>query len=556
MRQNSRLTLATLPIVYGAVLGVGAADTELGSLRKPQRPSFAATRSPVPLPRFTDETVAVGLSFTHTIDMPPQELHEPDLMTHGVAVADFNRDGALDLFVVGGLGQNSALFINDGDGNFNDEAAAWGVDTTASQGSSATVADIDGNGYLDIYVGVFEGRNQCLMNTGENSFIETGLSCGAVLYEGQPFNTFGAAFGDVDEDGDLDLVTSEWGWAPIFGNRLFENLGNGIFIDATNTAGIFLEPDPHWGFSPSIVDLDGDLAPEIAIAGDFGSSRYYTNLGAGTYVRVTENGACTDENGMGSAFGDYDNDGDLDWFVTSIYDDDGVSETGWGITGNRLYRNDGGHEFTDVTDEAGVRAGGWGWGTGFGDFNNDGLLDLTMTNGMQYQFGGNPDPSFASDPTRLWLNTGRFDGTGRTYIEVSNATGLIDYENGKGLVAFDADNDGDLDMVITNNRGALRYFENQYDPRFNRWLEIDLVAPAGHAPDGVGAWIEMRVDDNIYYRAVRTSSSFMSQHPLRQHFGFPQADLVDKITVIWQDGTTQVVENVPPGQIITIVGGK
>ncbi|MCP3903634.1 MAG: CRTAC1 family protein [Planctomycetes bacterium] len=506
------------------------------------------------LPSFSDQADDVGLIFTHVMDVDPPQMVEPQMMTHGAAAADFNRDGWLDVFVVGGSAQASKLFMNDGTGSFTDEASAWGINDAALEGSSVTVADIDGNGYLDIYVGVLFGRNQCLMNTGNGWFVETGLSCGAVLYEGQPFNTFGAAFGDIDGDGDLDLLTSEWGLAPIFGNRIFRNLGNGIFTDATNSVGIFLEPDAHWGFTPSLVDLNGDLAPDIAISGDFGSSRYYQNVGLGHFARVTSNGTCTDENGMGSALGDYDNDGDLDWFVTAIHDNDGVSETGWGITGNRLYRNDGNDQFTDVTDKAGVRAGFWGWGTGFADFNHDGLLDLTMTNGMQYPFGGNPDPTFAQDPTRLWLNTGNFadNGPGKTYMEVSFGTGLVDRENGKGLVVFDSDNDGDLDILITNNRGPVRYFENESNPLADRWIEIDLVAPAGTPPDGIGAWIEVEIGDHTYHRAVRVSSSFMSQHPLRQHFGFPPTNRIDKITVTWQNGSVVSLENVPPGQILTI----
>ena len=154
-------------------------------------------------------------------------------------------------------------------------------------------------------------------------------------------NIFGAAVGDIDLDGDLDLYTTQWGSFTGHGNRLFENLGLGKFVDITERAGL-VQTGEYWAFAPALVDMDGDRYPELLVAADFETSRYFVNNGDGTFTRLLGTGTCTDENGMGSALGDYDNDGDLDWFVTSIFDDDGVGE-GWGITGNRLYRNDGGN---------------------------------------------------------------------------------------------------------------------------------------------------------------------------------------------------------------------
>ena len=259
-----------------------------------------------------------------------------------------------------------------------------------------SVGDIDGDGDLDVYAGVIDGPNHVLINVGGASFLDAGTSWGAVLIGGQPFDTFGSAFGDVDQDGDLDLVTAQWTLEFIDGNRLFLNNGS-LFFDHTIVGEVYTAPGSTLGFAPALVDLDGDRHPELVVAADFSTSVYHANDGDGTFTRLVGNGTCSDENGMGSTLADFDNDGDLDWFVTSIFDDDGVAEGNWGITGNRLYRNEGNHQFTDVTDLAGVREGFWGWGTGFSDFNHDGLLDLAMTNG----FPDVGDPTFETDPSRL-----------------------------------------------------------------------------------------------------------------------------------------------------------
>lgn len=500
----------------------------------------------VDIPTFTDQTEAAGLSFTHQTTL--KNLEERHMMSPGVAVGDFNRDGYLDLFVQGGTGQNSALFINNADGTFTDLAAQWGINLTGVEGSSATVADIDANGYLDIYAGALDGRNYLYMNTGGGYFEERGVELGIALIDGTPFNTYGATFGDIDLDGDLDLVTADWGGPPTGGNRLFLNTIPDPFLDVTDAAGVYVLPTTMYPFSPGLVDVNGDHYPDLLIAGDFGTTLYHANNGDGTFQF---NGTGTDENGMGSTFGDYDNDGDLDWFVTSIYDDDGVVEGNWGITGNRLYRNEGNHQYTDVTDLAGVRNGYWGWGTSFGDLNNDGLLDLAMTNGFLGPGGFNPDPTFETDPSRLWINTGDFIA-GPTYIEVSSEAGLVHTAPGKGLVTFDADNDGDLDIVITTTHGDMKFFRNEYNPSSSTWIQIELVSPVGNAPDGIGATIDLTDDGVTYHRAVFGSPSFMSQDPLRVHFGFPATKTIDNIVVNWPDGTSTVIIDVPTGRILEV----
>ncbi len=516
---------------------------------------LSAKTGAVDIPSFSEQTNTAGLGFLHQTDLALTS--EGQMMSSGVGVGDVNRDGYLDIFVQNGNGYNAKLFINNGDGTFTDQASAWNINTAGLDGSAVSIIDIDNNGYPDIYAGGLVSSlpafpNQVYLNSGNNNFVETGAASGADV----TYGTYGTTFGDIDLDGDLDLVVADWGGfnLSISFTSMFTNNGSGVFTNVTGVNVDFDNGAKLWGFSPTLVDLNNDRYPDLPLAADFGTSQYHANNGDGTFTRLMGNGTTTDENGMGSAFGDYDNDGDLDWFVTSIFDDDGTVEGNWGTTGNRLYRNDGNHQFTDVTDVAGVRNGYWGWGASFADFNHDGLLDLVMTNGFILSSGSNPDPTFESDPDRLWLNTGDFT-TGPTYTEASVQAGLAHVGDGKGLVALDSDNDGDLDIVTTTNLGALIYFRNEYNPAPDRWLQVELFAPAGNAPDGIGATIDVTVNGTSYHRAVISSPGFMGQQPLRAHFGFPAAAMIDSVVVNWPDGTQKVLSNVSPGQVLRINSG-
>ncbi len=512
-------------------------------------PMVTVTAMHAQIPIFTDQTSAAGVTFTHSTGEP--DIGEAEIMTAGVGVADFNRDGWLDLFVQGGLGQNSALFINNRDGTFADRATAWGIDLTGVEGSSVTIGDVDRNGYPDVYVGSLNGRNHLLLNTGREWFIENAVDAGIDIQVG----TFGATLGDIDLDGDLDLYTTQWWQWSEDGCRLFVNDGTGTFADTTEAAGLLIQTSgDYWAFSPTLVDLDGDRYPELVVAADFGTSRYFVNNTDGTFTALSDTGTCTDENGMGSAIADYDNDGDLDWFVTAIFDDDGTIEGGWGITGNRLYQNQGGHLYTDVTDLAGVRNGDWGWGASFADFNHDGCLDLVMTNGFVYPSGTNPDPTFVDDPARLWISDGDLvNGPG--FTEVAAPCGLDHTASGKGLVTLDYDHDGDLDLVMTTNLGDLVLYRNETDPPGATWIELDLVPPPGNAPDGFGAVVRLTVGPDTLTRVIHGGMTYMSQEPQRLHFGFPIAPKIDEIRIEWPDGNETVLWNVVPGQIIAVNNG-
>ena len=247
---------------------------------------------------------------------------------------------------------------------------------------------------------------------------------------------------------------------------------------------------------------------DLAIAADFQTSQLFWNNGDGTFTDGTlPAGVGTDFNGMGSTFGDYDGDGDLDWFITNITADPDFPSGfgGW----NRLYRNDGNRQFTDVTQSAGVRDSRWSWGTTFFDYDNDGDLDLIATNGYN-------GPGFENDRTFLWRNDNG------TYTDVSDAEGITDTEQGRGLAHLDYDNDGDLDIVIVNHAAQPILYRNDSNNEHD-FLRVDLEGTYSNR-DGIGAVVTITPDldhpDEQLVWEVDGGSSFLSQNEHTAHFRF------------------------------------
>ena len=477
---------------------------------------------------FTDVTQRSGLSYLqHAPPAPPdcivgQFACDVDRMTGGAAVADVDRDGWPDLLVTR-LDAPDILFRNRGDGTFEDITQASGLATFDLHSNGAAFGDIDNDGDPDLLVTLVgtgaDGRNDrhyLFVNDGTGHFSEEAVARAAAVASTTPRITFSASFGDFDRDGWLDIHVTEW--LATGHSRLLRNRGAaapGHFEDVTEASGLSF--DGVNGFASTFVDLDQDGWQDLAIVGDFGTSRLFWNRGDGTFRDGTLAASVgTDENGMGSTFGDFDLDGDLDWFVTSIWDPAATCDVEnciWGYTGNRLYRNDGGRSFSDATDAAGVREGDWGWGAVFFDMDNDGDLDLAMTNGMVLDHTTIEDP-FNADPMRLWEN----DGSG-TMTEVSAAAGLDDAGAGKGLLTFDFDRDGDLDLFVVNNAGEPRLYRNDAGPR-NGWLRLRILGERTNR-DGVGAKVTVwrRPKGPPQVHEVGVASHFLGQSEGVLHFG-------------------------------------
>lgn len=483
-------------------------------------------------PVFTNVTTAVGIHHVHSGTSGQQA------MTAGLAAGDFDGDGLVDLFFTR-VGATDALYRNLGGGTFEDVSATAGF-TAATPSNGVAAADIDNDGDLDLMVlGSQSTRHFLYINDGSGRFVEDAIARGAdVSSPAGSLNRqgMGVAFGDYDGDGYVDMLTTDHSRPTSSnGSRLLRNLGAanpGHFEDVTEAAGLNVyrpalavtNPPNAYRFQPQFSDLDRDGRMDIVIAADSRTSQLFWNNGDGTFTDGTlAAGVGTDKSGMGTALGDYDRDGDLDWFVTAIYD----TTFSGANPGNRLYRNNGNRTFTDVTTVAGVRATGpglsWGWGTSFFDYDNDADVDLIATDGFI--------TGYTADRTTLWRNN--LDGT---FSDVSVASGITDTGQGRGLVHLDFDGDGDLDVVIANYGAAPIVYRNDGGNQ-NSWLRVKTEGAISNR-DGIGAWIKVTPDvaspQSFQVWEIRSGDSYLSQSEMAAHFGLGALEgRVDLVEVTW-----------------------
>jgi Na+-transporting NADH:ubiquinone oxidoreductase subunit NqrB len=501
---------------------------------------------------FSNVTDAAGLTFTYLTPFSEENYtSEMDTakMRGGAAVGDFNNDGWQDLFVLGGGLEADALFLNDGDGTFTDIAGEAGVRGDLHLGSAAAVGDYDGDGFLDLFVASHgppgdpqPGHHRLFHNNGDLTFTNVAAQAGVTTTSPDTADGFGSVFADYDLDGDLDLFVTGW-VKDSQGNRLFRNNGDGTFTDVTQAMGIV--DDGIRGFSPCVVDTDGDRYPELLLVADFGTSRYFINRGGTAFEEFTvRSGAGQEWSGMGTAIGDVDNDGMLDWYVTAIYD----AESAGRGTGNMLYINKGDHVWEETAAGAGVDNGGWGWGALAIDLDLDGWLDLVETNGWHF-------PEFevyTNDMARVWIN----DGAGG-FDEVAASTGLDHDLMGLSTLNLDYDNDGDQDIAITAAQDEFRLYRTDLPNDAGAWLRVflDTSAVPGLAPSGIGATVRATVGNSTFLRNVGGCANYLGTSEPSAHFGFGEATVVNELIVEWADGSTTVLNDVPINQTITIPAG-
>lgn len=541
----------------------------------------------------SDVTTEVGLGSPQA----ERELAGSEIQTGGAAVADFDDDGDQDIFLTR-VGAANQLYRNDGSGKFDEVAAASGVagDQPEEGAAGALFADADGDGHLDLLViGNREAGLELYMNDGAGSFSEQSADRGLVLPTERdvPANTYSAAYSDWDHDGDLDLFVLHWylDWvAPgetdddatnddratlceqaeevrsqgpgTSGSRsrLFRNDGGGQFSDATELVGVDLNKVA--GFTPTFADIDGDGWEDLLIAGDFCTSRLLLNQEGEGFEDATDSaGVGTDENGMGSVVEDIDGDGNLDWFVTSIsypttQGGCPIPAPTVGCSGNRLYLGDGSGKFVDTTDQFGVRDGYWGWGAAAEDFDLDGNRDLVMANGYRSSASdvadGEPNQALFrrmdGSPSRMWLG----GGPGQ-WPEVSEAIGLTDRANGKALVPFDLEGDGDLDLLIANNEGPPNLYRNELEVEDRHWLTVRL-RQSGQNPYAVGARVKLTdPDGGTTHLDSRAGGSFQSGDPYDLHAGLGPGGGDVSLEVWWPgESRPQVVDDVGVDQVLEL----
>ena len=516
-------------------------------------------------PRFIESAAAAGLTFTH-VTGATGEYYMAEQMGAGVALLDYDSDGDLDVFLVqgGALGARegaapkdaptSRLFRNDlapGSGGraelrFTDVTGRAGVGLRA-YGMGAATADYDNDGDVDLLVTSF-GPETLYRNNGDGTFSDATREAGV----GDSLWSTSAAFLDADRDGDLDLYIANYLDFTVAGNRLcydtvgardycsprvyrplthrfYRNEGSGRFKDVTENAGMSKAVGAGLGVATGDYDADGWL--DLYVANDATPNHLWINRRDGTFADegllsgAAVNAAGNPEGSMGIASGDYDADGDEDLFVTNI-----VGET------FVVYANDGRGNFEDVRGRTGLSsptAAMTGFGTDWFDYDNDGWLDLFIANGAV-----NIVEAQRGEPRPFRMKNQLFRNAGNGRLEETSAEGgpaFARAEIGRGAAFGDLDNDGDVDVVVTNNGGPARLLVNQGTPG-SHWLQVKLEQPSGNRL-GIGAWVGVeRQGRPTLWRRVKTDGSYLSASDPRLHFGLGSSTTIDAVVVRWPDG--------------------
>ncbi|MDT8442096.1 MAG: CRTAC1 family protein [Desulfuromonadales bacterium] len=435
-----------------------------------------------------------------------------DGLGKGVAFADVNNDGFVDLYVSNKGGANK-LYLNNGDGTFRDATATAGAGLDAPGFTMGSVfGDFDGDGNVDLYLatgGQYEiEANRLFKGNGDGTFVEVTDAAGVGL---KAF-TYSASFVDYDNDGDLDLYCANYGVGAK--NVLFRNNGDGTFTDVTDAAGV---GDMSWSWMGVWSDVNNDgLVDLYVINGRYPAgerNRLYINKGDGTFSEEAEARGVADANwGLGASFADIDNDGDQDLFVSNY------------IGGNSLYLNDGTGNFSIVNDRIAAGEEGWGKGPTFGDIDHDGDLDFyegdcKLANQLYLNDGQGKFVNVAADQPQLQCATVRTKGT-----------------------AFaDIDNDGDLDLYVINWGAENKLYMNTQND--GNWVKIGGLA--------FGAKVALYDGEQLLAsREIRSASGFCAQEPSIAHFGV-SADKVYTAKITAPGGESSTLQ-VRAGQFVTV----
>ncbi|MEO6995554.1 MAG: FG-GAP-like repeat-containing protein [Lacunisphaera sp.] len=488
----------------------------------------------------------------------------------GIAVGDFNHDGLPGLYVINKTGPNH-LYRQKAPFVFEDVTARAGVGGGAGWNTSATFVDIDGDGWLDLYVCKLNAPNLYYHNNGDGTFTERAAAAGIAVVAG----SVSAAFEDYDHDGHLDffLVTNlgDAARAPN-GDRdfLFHNNGDGTFTDVTAAAGLVIAPER--GHSATWWDADNDGWPDLYVANDFDApDHFYHNNRNGTFTDIAATALPhLPWFAMGADFADINNDGNFDLFVADMAGTTHLKRQTFSLgqrdaaalmertptpqyAQNALFLNDGKGRFLEIAQLAGVARTDWTWAPIFGDFDNDGWEDLFVTNGMVRDFS-NADliarqgqaasraqaVGLVKRSPALQEENLMFHNTGHLRFEdVTAAWGLRDVGVSFGAVAADLDRDGDLDLIYANYDGTVSLYRN--DSQAHR-VAIDLRA-SGANRFAVGARLFATTATGRQSRRLTLSRGALSSTLAEACFGLGTADHLARLEIDWPDGRVQIAEN-------------
>lgn len=531
---------------------------------------------------FVDVTQEAGIQFHHFEGQRSSQL--PEDMGSGAAWGDYNNDGWPDLFLVNLVGPitmtpeqmrrspaHCTLYRNNRDGTFSDVSVEADVDLRA-WGMGAEWGDYDNDGWLDLVVSTY-GENVLYHNNGDGTFSDRTRAAGL---GGRPGFWSGVAWGDYDRDGFLDLYVTGYvrysrpsertgaeqydvenpasinpNAFPPERNLLYHNNRNGTFTEVAAKAGVL--GDRGKSLEAAWADFDEDGWPDLYVANDVTDNQLFRNLGNGTFEDISHQAHVADyRSAMGLAVGDWDNDQDLDMYITHWIAQENALYTNLG------HRSPGAHtgpalEFKDEADRYGlgqISLDFVGWGTFFFDYNNDGKLDLFVANGHTFQRRDAPH-LLAPETAQLFWNRGVEHG----FYDVSAASGEYFHNPyvGRGAAFADYDNDGDLDVVVVNHGGAAVLLRNDGGNRA-RWLKVKLEGRRS-TRTATGAKIRVVAAHTTQVREVGAQASYLSQNDLTEHFGLGTIAEIDSLVVTWPRGLRQVWTGLASNQTVRLVEG-
>jgi hypothetical protein len=544
--------------------------------------------------RLQEVSHSIGIDFTHHAPTLDHKLDHimPQVASMGAAVSivDFDRDGWPDIYVTNsGEGSRNALYRNNHDGTFTDVAGQLGIADVNQLGTGVSMGavwgDYDNDGYDDLLLYKW-GKPDLYHNEQGHGFTRVTDQAGLPGW----VNANTAIWFDYDGDGLLDLfiggyysekvdlwhlantrvMPESFEYAKNGGRKyLFHNLGNGKFEDVTYQAGI---DSRRWTLAAAAADLRGTGHPDLFIANDYGVSELYFNDGKHFHEVGEQVGVgFSPKSGMNAAFGDVLNRGQYAVYVSNI------SENGVLIQGNNLWvpregTSGDGIRYENLARDMGVELGGWSFGAQFGDLNNDGTLDLFLTNGYVsldrnrnywYDFskiaGGH---SLIIEDAKnwpamegrslsgyqhkdVWLN----DGSGH-FVDVAQAVGVTDTHDGRSVAMADLWNRGVLDVVVANQRGPLLVYKNTVTPE-NQWMEFQLEGTSSNR-SAIGAEVTLFWNGQKQVQEVSGGSGFCAENQRRLHFGLGKSAQVEKAVIRWPSGKVQTLDKPAADQLYKI----
>jgi enediyne biosynthesis protein E4 len=557
--------------------GRKSAEPVLAVNRLGQSPSGSHTDAS--LPQLVDITDSTGIKFDHLSS--PEQKYIVESMSGGVALIDYDRDGWPDIYftnaqsvdmTLAGKNARSALYHNNHDGTFTDVTDKAGVGYPC-WAMGAVVGDYNNDGWPDLLVTCFGGV-VLYRNNGDGTFTDVTKQAG--LSNDSQWAT-GAAFGDYDRDGWVDLFVSHYvdfhlDDLPAFGSRqtckyrgidvqcgprglktsssnLYHNNGDGTFTDVSKKSGIRDSPNA-FGLTAVWSDFDDDGHLDLFVANDAGRNYLFQNDGSGHFneigfaagVAASQDGA--EQANMGVALGDYLHTGRPSIAVTHFSDEYAA-----------LFRNDGSMSFTDVSYTSGIAPSTTpyvGWGDAFFDFDNSGWVDFFMVNGHVYPQMDTAEagPKYR-EPGLLFRN--QHNGT---FKDISKLVGpaLQLPRVSRGVAVGDLFNDGRMDIVIENLKGSPTILQPQGGPS-NHWIDLELVGSKGNRL-ALNARVKVTAGDLLQTSAVLSGGSYLSQNDLRIHVGLGSNKHVDKVEIFWPAGTTEVLTDLAADHIYDVKEGE